>query len=322
MSEIDDFFNNGDFYFEEILAKLDEYEEQKNIDEQKIVLEVERKKDSEERGLISLNSQNVFAIAGNSGCGKSMFTYLYSTYLANKGLKVLVIDLDIEKGDLNLFFNIGVMPKDVDYDLPKDKASSLNYLVDMIDKGTFSEYNFIRCLQKKDRNSDLSVITGNTSLNVCLNTLTPSYYEKILEIAKIKFDVIFLDVSSSLFLDSTQFSVCNATNVFYVIEANKLSIERAKRTLNDICDNWNISKDKVKILVNKYKKSSIEKDLVKRLLREYEVVGFIPFNEELERVFMDALSDIPKSIKDELAYLSQDLGFDRKEKIITRLFFK
>ena len=78
----------------------------------------------------------------------------------------------------------------------------------------------------------------------------------------------------------------------------------------------------MKILVNKYKKSSIEKDLVKRLLREYEVVGFIPFNEELERVFMDALSDIPKSIKDELAYLSQDLGFDRKEKIITRLFFK
>lgn len=319
-NEIEDFFSNGDFYFEDIIEKIDMYEEQKMKDEQKIVLEKEKKKLTEERSLISLNSKNVFAVSGNSGCGKSMFTYLYSTYLSKKGLKVLVIDLDTEKGDINLFFNIPVVPKDMDYDLPQDKSSGLNYLVDMIDKGTFSEYNFSKCTMKKDKLTDLYIITGNTSLNVCLNTLTQVYYEKILEMAKLKFDVVFIDTASSLFLDSTQFAFCNSTDIFFVVEANKLSIERAKRTLNDICNNWNIDKKKINIVVNKYKKSSIEKDLVKRLLREYQVVGFLPFNEEIERVFIDALSDVPKNMKDELMYISEKLGFSKKMKIIDRFF--
>lgn len=317
---IEDFFNNGDFYFEDIIARLNEYEEQKKRDEQKILIEKEKKIKVEERSLITLNTQNVFAVAGNSGCGKSMFTYLYSTYLAKKGLKVLVIDLDTEKGDINIFYNILTSPKDMEYELPKEKASSLNYLVDMIDKGSFTEYNFQKCTIKKDRLLDLDIITGNTSLNVCLNTLTSSYYEKILEIAKLKYDVIFLDTSSSLFLDSTQFSICNSTDIFFVLEPNKLSIERAKRTLTNICDNWNIAKDKIKILVNKHKKSSIEKDLVKRLLREYQVIGFLPFNEDLERIFFDALPDTPRNIKDEFIYISEKLGFSKKVKMIDRLF--
>lgn len=321
-NDIEDFLSNGEFYFEDIISKIDMYKEQRIKDEQKIMLEKEVKKMSSERGLITLNSQNVFAVSGNSGCGKSMFTYLYSTYLAKKGLRVLVIDFDTEKGDINLFFNLPATPKDVDYDLPKDKSSSLNFLVDMIDKGTFSEYNFDRCTIKKDKLTDLYVITGNTSLNVCLNTLTSVYYEKILEMAKVKFDVIFLDTSSSLFLDSTQFSFCNATEVFYLVEPNRLSIERTKRTLGDICSNWNIDNEKIKVVVNKYKKASIEKDLVKRLLRDYQVIGFLPFNEEIERVFIDALPDIPKSMKDELEYISQDLGFARKLKIIDKIFFK
>lgn len=320
-NEIEDFFNNGEFYFEDIISKIDMYEEQKSRDEEKIILEKEKKKIIEERSLISLNSKNIFAVSGNSGCGKSMFTYLYSMYLAKKGLKVLVMDFDTEKGDINLFFNLPVTPKDMDYELPKDKSSSLNFLVDMIDKGTFSEYNFNRCLIKKDKLTELYVITGNTSLNVCLNTLTPLYYEKILEMAKLKFDVVFLDTSSSLFLDATQFTYCNSTDVFYVVEPNKLSVERAKRSLKDICDNWNIDKKKIKIVINKYKRGSIEKDLIKRLLRDYEVVGFVPYNEEVERVFIDALPDIPKNIKDEFIYISEELGFSRKMKMINRFFF-
>ena len=99
-------------------------------------------------------------------------------------------------------------------------------------------------------------------------------------------------------------------------------LKRAKRTLSDICDNWNIDKKNIKILANKYKRSSIEKDLVKRLLREYQVIGFLPFNEDLERVFMDALPEIPKNIKDEFSFLSEELGFSRKLKMVDRLFLK
>ena len=71
---------------------------------------------------------------------------------------------------------------------------------------------------------------------------------------------------------------------------------------------------------NKYKRGSIEKDLIKRLLREYQVIGFLPFDGEIERVFIDALPEIPRGMKDEFVYMSQDLGFTRKMKMVDGLF--
>jgi len=319
---IDDFFNNGGFTLEDIISKLDKYEENKKT--QKIFLEVNNKiEEKEQNYLISLSSQNIFAVFGNSGCGKSSFTYLYSKYLGQiSGLKILVIDFDTEKGDLNLFFHIPSMPSDMEYELPEDKSSSLNYLIDMIDKGIFTEYNFDKCLINKKDLINVNVISGNTSLNICLNTLIPMYYEKILEMSKLKFDVIFLDISSSLFLDSTQFAVCNSTDVFFVIEPNMLSIERARRTLEDISDNWNVGKKKIKILVNKYQKSSLEKELIKQLLKEYQVIGFIPYSEEVEEILNVEDTDIPKSIKGEFEFLSSDMGLTKKIKLMDKLFLK
>lgn len=319
---IEDFFNNGSFTLEDIISKLDKYEDAKNS--QKIFLKVEPKiEEREEKYLVTLNSQNIFAVFGNSGCGKSAFSYLYSTYLGEvSSLKILVIDFDTEKGDINLFFKLPSSPKDIEYELPEDKNSSLNYLVDMIDKNIFTEYNFQKCLLSKQELSNVEVITGNKSINICLNTLMPMYYEKILEMAKLKFDVVFLDMSASMFLDSTQFAVCNATDIFFVMEANMLSIERAKRTLNDICENWNVDNKKIKILVNKYKKYSLEKELIKELLKDYEVIGFIPYEEELEDILNEGGFNIPKSIKDELDFLSSDMGLIKKIKFMDKLFLK
>lgn len=319
---IEDFFNNGSFTLEDIISRLNKYEEIKISP--KIFLKADTKiEEREEKYMVSLNSQNIFAVFGNSGCGKSTFSYLYSRYLGEiSNLKILVIDFDIEKGDLNLFFHLPSKPKDIEYELPEDKNSSLNYLVDMIDKNVFAEYNFEKCLISKSEITNVEVISGNKSLNICLNTLIPMYYEKILEMAKLKFDVIFLDVSSSMFLDSTQFSVCNATDIFFVIEPNMLSIERAKRTLSDICENWNIDNKKIKILVNKYKRYSLEKELIKELLRAYEIVSFIPYSEEIESMLNQENISIPKSIKDELEVLSSDMGLSKKVKLMDKLFLK
>ena len=319
---VEDFFNNGDFTLEDIISKLDKYEDAKKS--QKIFIKTNNKVEEKNGNyLVSLNSQNIFAVFGNNGCGKSSFSYLYSTYLAQvSSLKILVIDLDTEKGDINLFFHVPSTPIDMEYELPEDKSSALNYLTDMIDKGNFVEYNFEKCLINKKEVPNIKIISGNKSLNICLNTLIPMYYEKILEMAKLKFDVIFLDVSSSLFLDSTQFAVCNATDIFFVIEPNMLSIERAKRTLNDICDNWNIDNKKIKILVNKYQKYSLEKDLIKQLLKEYEIVGFIPHFEEMEEILNEESVSIPKSIKAEFEFLSSDMGLSKKIKLMDKLFLK
>lgn len=317
---VSDFFNNGKFSLEDVISRIEKYENEDIKKTKNIYLQVDETEEKEEKSLLSLNSQNIFAVFGNTGAGKSLFTYLYSKYLAEvSGLKILILDFDTEKGDINLLFNLPNVPKYREYELPDDKNSSLNYLVDMIDKGIFTEYNFENCLIK-DKNVD--IIPGNTSLNVCLNTMVPSYYEKILEMAKVKFDLIFLDMSSSLFLDSTQFSVCNATDIFFLIEANKVSVERCKRTLREICENWDIDKKKIKILVNKYKSGSMEKELIKQLLREYEVIGFLPFCDAIEANLNDGTQSIPRSIKEEFRFLSSDMGLTRKITFMDKLFLK
>lgn len=323
-NDVVDFFDNGNFSLGEIMSKLDEYEKGSVQNTKKILLKKENTVlEKEERYLVSLNSQNIFTVFGNTGCGKSLFTYLYSTYLGEKtGMKILVIDLDTEKGDLNLYFNLPNSPLDIDYELPVNKNSSLNYLADMIDKGILTEYNFQRCLVSKKDLKNVYVIPGNTSINVCLNTLIPMYYEKILEIAKIKFDVIFIDISSSLFLDSTQFAVCNSTDLFFVIEPNRLSIERAKRTLNAVCENWNIERDRIKIIVNKYKNSSMEKELIKHLLREFNILGFIPFEMNMESILNEGKVNILKSMQQEFEYLSAEVGITKKVKFMDKLFLK
>ena len=90
---IEDFFNNGTFTLEQIISKLDKYDETKKS--QKIFIETNNKiEEKRENYLISLNSQNVFAVFGNNGCGKSTFSYLYSTYLGEvSNLKILVINI-------------------------------------------------------------------------------------------------------------------------------------------------------------------------------------------------------------------------------------
>ncbi len=103
---IEDFFNNGSFTLEDIILRLNKYEEIKTSP--KIFLKADTKiEEIEEKYMVSLNSQNIFAVFGNSGCGKSTFSYLYSRYLGEiSNLKILVIDFDTEKGDLNLFFHL------------------------------------------------------------------------------------------------------------------------------------------------------------------------------------------------------------------------
>jgi hypothetical protein len=57
-------------------------------------------------------------------------------------------------------------------------------------------------------------------------------------------------------------------------------------------------------------------------LKDYEVIGFIPYSEEIEAILNEGDSIIPKSIKDELEFLSSDMGLVKKIKFMDKLFLK
>jgi len=57
-----------------------------------------------------------------------------------------------------------------------------------------------------------------------------------------------------------------------------LEIKKAKRILEIYDREWDIKKDKIKIVFNKYNINSINKKLLKKLFYEYKVLGKINFN--------------------------------------------
>ena len=66
----------------------------------------------------------------------------------------------------------------------------------------------------------------------------------------------------------------------------------------------------------------MEKELIKELLSDYEIIGFIPYAEEIELILNEENISIPKSIKDELYFLASDMGLIKKIKFMDKLFLK
>ncbi len=81
--------------------------------------------------------QQIVAIGGTEGAGKTTILANLVTLLAEKSVaKILIIDFDTLNGNVDKFLNVSV-ENVFDYTLPDNKNSSINYLVDFIDKNTF-----------------------------------------------------------------------------------------------------------------------------------------------------------------------------------------
>jgi len=225
--------------------------------------------------------QEVIAVVGSGGTGKTDFLVQIAALLAKMSqTKILCIDLNTEFPTLNCFFGISRQPEGIDYFIGNGKDSSLNYMVDSIDKDRFNSDEFEELVIKHKGFSNLDILTGNNSLYDCQNTLNVNYYKLILDKAKEIYDFIFIDTSSNIFLDSTQFAVANATGVFFVTEPNIASMQKTASMLDLLLNVWDVNKKKIQLVINKMGKHSLDKEIVKELLSEYNVCSFIEYNQK------------------------------------------
>jgi len=274
---INHYFIDGKFTFEDILKILNKVESNEII---KLNQEIE--KNITETSLIStFDTQEIIAFAGTAGSGKSTVLVNLALLLAEKSLaNVLIIDLDTLNASINNFFDISISPNTFNYELPIDKNSSLNYLVDFIDKKTFDENILEKAAIKLKKYDNLSVITGNSSLSVCKNILSYEHYSKILDKAKQLYDFIFIDTSSNIFLDSTQFALTNATKILFITEPNDISINRSQKLFSEVYKAWGIDENKLELIFNKVNKHAIEKTIVREIFNKYKVASFIDYDEK------------------------------------------
>ncbi|MGE5329020.1 MAG: AAA family ATPase [Deltaproteobacteria bacterium] len=268
--------------------------------------------------------QEIIAVAGLGGAGKSDFLVQISTLLAKMSqAKILCIDLNTEFPTLNYFFGMARQPEGIDYFIGNGKDSSLNYMVDSIDKDRFDSNVFQELVVKYKKNPSLDVLTGNNSLYDCQNTLNTQYYKLILDKAKEIYDFIFIDTSSNLFLDSTRFAVSNATKVFFVVEPNIANIQKAATMLEILLDAWDVGKNKTQIIINKMGKYSLDKEFIKELLAGYQVCSFIDYDQKHEYCLNSGIPFVNKAGEKEngtYRRIIEDFNFVEKRSFLNKLF--
>lgn len=261
--------------------------------------------------------QEIIAISGVNGAGKSTIAFKLSKRLADKAsAKILVIDFDTLSGNIDELFDINKIPQNVELNMDFDKKCGLNYAADLIAKNRFDS-NVLEEIVIKENGID--ILTGNTSLYYCQDVLNENIYERILEAAKEKYDFIILDTSSNIFLDSTRWCLQKATKILFVIENNYINIKKATQFLDIIINTWGVFREKINIIINKEIFTGLEKDIIEKILENYKVIGRIKNGEANDELSYDKILEnvkfVPKTkFKDKFKLIKCNIKnvFDKK----------
>ena len=127
------------------------------------------------------------------------------------------------------------------------------------------------------------MLNFTTTVNLLFDNKFKINSEKIKNIIdnfKKYYDYIIIDNSSENFLDYTKNIIRNSNYCIFLIESNLIEIKKSKNLLNMYNKKWNIEKEKINILINKYNKNSIDENIIKNIFKNYNYLGKINFNEK------------------------------------------
>ena len=225
--------------------------------------------------------KQLFAVYGTSGAGKSTFSLVLAKKLSEKlNINVALLDMDIQNPSIDILLN------------SNENSNNLSNVVDDVDKRKEISDIISKYMIQDSKNKKLSYMTNNVSLFECQNKLSSKYYEKIYSSVSQKYDYSIIDLPSSPFLDVVPYTLEQATKIFFVINANYVSVRQAVKYLDLITKLWNIDCSRIGIIINKYKKNSLDALQIQGLLPEYKVLGVLNYDESLESYINGASSNL------------------------------
>lgn len=211
-----------------------------------------------------INSK-VISIAGTGGVGKSIITLNLSNILKEKNQKILIIDFDILNNSLHTILGVNQYSQKIKNKLQKN---------DLIQ----NKINIKELIIKINKKVDL--ISGINLLFDSKYKISSEKIEFILEELKQYYDVIIIDTSSECFFDYTKNILNNSDNILFLLEANLLEIKKANNLLKIYTEEWNLKKEKINIIINKYNENAVDDKIIKNIFSEYKILGKIKFNKK------------------------------------------
>lgn len=222
---------------------------------------------------VNVISKKLIAVFGTSGAGKSYFSSALAQIISKKlKLNTLLLDMDILNSATDIYNNINA------YD------NSLLKVMEDIDNDCFDSNSLYDSITQTRKNSRLSYLINNSGIYEAQNKISIEYYLKIYKESIEKFDITVVDLPSTPYIDVVPYTLTRASEIFFVINPNFVSIRQALKYLELMVDVWGVSKNNIHIVVNKKRKSSLDKAQVEMLLRGYSVFMEIEDSEIVEEV--------------------------------------
>ena len=233
------------------------------VDDLKAQLE-ESRQASITNNVVEIQKQEIVSIFGTNGSGKSSVAVnLVKAFSKKTRSKILLIDFDTMNGNLDELLDVNKVPQNVSLIMDDDKKCGLNYAADLSVKNRF-DTNVLDEIVININGFDF--LSGNTSLYYCQNVLNEDFYSFLIKCAKEKYDFIFLDLSSNIFLDATKWALKESTKVLFVTENTNICLKKTLQTFNTIFNLWNIYKEKFFIVLNRVQKG-IEPDIFSQITK-------------------------------------------------------
>ncbi len=205
-----------------------------------------KKKNKQKKEEIKKDNK-IITICGSSGTGKSIFLINLAMTINNK--KILIIDLDILNNCIHTILGIK-RKKDNNKELLNNLIINYNKNIDVI---SMMEIIKNKLIDKKN-------------------------IEMFLFNLQLKYDYILIDTSFECFWKENKKIMENSFINIFLVEANLIEIKKSKRVLEIYDKEWNIKKEKINIVINKYNNNSVNKRILKKLFSDYKIIGKINYS--------------------------------------------
>ena len=240
--------------------------------------------DKMKNSVVKLNNvkNKVIAVWGTNGAGKSSFATQIAVLLSqDKNFNVLVLDFNTINPSLDHYLGISKDISNLPYNI-NDQQNSLNntglgFAYDAKKRGIFDSKLLKKIIITHPTMKNLHVLTGNYIFDL-FEMFDEELFDSIIGEAKKNFDIIIIDTNSMFLVDATYSALKNADTILCLAEADFTSMRDINRSINYLTPY--ISKEKFKIVINKYTKKHIDKTSIKQTLEDHILMEIIDYNEK------------------------------------------
>lgn len=250
-------------------------------------------------------SKKLIAVFGTSGAGKSYFSSVLSQIISKKiKLNTLLLDMDVLNSATDIYNNVN------SYD------NSLLNVMENIDNDCFDSNSFYESVVKAKKNSKLNYLINNCGIYEAQSKISTEYYLKLYKEAIEKFDVSIVDLPSTPYIDVVPYTLTRANHIFFVINPNFISIRQALRYLELMVEVWGVPKNIIHVVVNKKRKTSLDRTQIEMLLKDYNVSIEMHDNDLVEQI-INGVKEIDISNINGIENIYKIVGAEQLQQITT-----